>query len=78
MDTPNHAQAAAILGLSPDSPATISVPHAGRIAYGLSRNGSYEAAGRGDLEFIQMGRLKRVPIIALAMKVLAPSTKAEA
>lgn len=41
-------------------PATISVPEAGRIV-GLSRNGSYAAAARGDLPVIRIGRKLRVP-----------------
>jgi hypothetical protein len=39
---------------------TIDVPIAGR-ALGLSRNGSYEAAARGQIKTIEIGRLKRVP-----------------
>jgi hypothetical protein len=39
---------------------TMSVPDAGRLYFGLSRNGSYEAARRGDLPVIRVGRLLRV------------------
>ena len=78
MDTLNHAQAAAILGLSLDCPPTTTIPDAGWRLAELSRNGSYEAAKRGDIEFIQVGRLKRVPIISLAMKILATGGQAEA
>ncbi len=46
-------------------PKTVSVPEAGRIYLGLGRDASYEAAKRGDIPFIQVGRLKRVPIIAM-------------
>ena len=46
-------------------PKTMSVPEAGRIYLGLGRDASYEAAKRGDIPFIQVGRLKRVPIIAM-------------
>ena len=41
---------------------TLSVPEAGRKYFGLSRNGSYDAAARGEIPVINVGRLKRVPI----------------
>jgi hypothetical protein len=44
---------------------TLSVPEAGRRYFGLSRNGSYQAAARGDFPTIRVGRLLRVPIRAL-------------
>ena len=44
---------------------TMTVPDAGRIYYGLSRNGSYEAAKRGDIPTIKIGKLLRVPVRAL-------------
>jgi excisionase family DNA binding protein len=44
---------------------TISVPEAGRKYFGLSRNGSYEAADRGEIPVIRIGRLLRVPVRAL-------------
>jgi hypothetical protein len=47
------------------TPKTLDVPTAGRLYFGLSRNGSYEAAKRGDLPTIRMGRLLRVPVVAL-------------
>ncbi len=50
-------------------PKTISVPEAGAIYYGLGRDASYEAAKRGDIPFIQVGRLKRVPIIAMERRI---------
>ena len=48
-----------------DNEMTISVPEAGERFFGLSRNGSYAAAGRGDLPTIRIGRLLRVPLRAL-------------
>ena len=48
-----------------DNELTISVPEAGRRFYGLSRNGSYVAAGRGDIPTIKVGRLLRVPVRAM-------------
>jgi len=44
---------------------TISVPEAGQRYFGLSRNAGYEAAARGDLPTIRIGRLLRVPVRAL-------------
>ena len=46
-------------------PKTMSIPEAGRIYLGLSRDSAYEAAKAGLIPFIQVGRLKRVPIIAM-------------
>jgi hypothetical protein len=45
-------------------PKTITVPEAGRRYFGLSRNGSYAAAGRGEIPTIRIGRLLRVPVVA--------------
>jgi hypothetical protein len=47
------------------SPLTLTVPEAGKLYFGLSRNGSYDAAMRGDLPTIKIGRLIRVPVRAL-------------
>lgn len=44
---------------------TLSVPEAGERYFGLSRNGSYDAARRGDLPTIRIGKLLRVPVSAL-------------
>jgi hypothetical protein len=41
------------------------VPDAGKKYFGLSRNGSYDAAERGDIPTIKIGRLLRVPVRAL-------------
>jgi hypothetical protein len=51
--------------MSEDTPLTLSVPEAGRKYFGLSRNGSYDAAARGDIPVIRIGRLRRVPVRAL-------------
>ena len=40
-----------------DTPITISVPEAGQRYFGLCRNAAYEAAARGDLPTIRIGRL---------------------
>jgi hypothetical protein len=52
-----------------NSPKTMSVPEAGRVYFDLSRNGSYEAAKRGDIPVIRIGRLLRVPIAVLERKL---------
>jgi hypothetical protein len=44
------------------SPLTISVPEAGKKYFGLSINGSYDAAARGDIPTVRVGRLLRVPV----------------
>ncbi len=48
---------------------TLSVPAAGRLYYGLGRNGSYDAAKRGDIPVIRVGRLLRVPVVAMEAKL---------
>jgi hypothetical protein len=53
----------------PEKP-TASVADVGRICFGLSRNASYEAAKRGDIPTIKIGRLYRVPIAWVRAKVV--------
>ena len=48
---------------------TNSLPDVGRVAFGLSCNGSYEAGKRGDILVIEMGKLKRVPTPWLRRKL---------
>jgi len=48
--------------MSEEAPLTMSVPAAGKKYFGLSRNGAYDAAARGDLPTIRIGRLLRVPV----------------
>ena len=48
-----------------EQPKTISVPEAGQRYVNLKRNGSYEAAHRGEIPVIRIGRRLRVPIVAL-------------
>jgi len=47
------------------SEPTAGVPDVGRVCFGLSRNGSYDAAKRGDFPTIKVGRLLKVPTAAL-------------
>jgi hypothetical protein len=50
-------------------PKTLTVPEAGKRYYDLGRGGSYEAAKRGDLPTIRVGRLLRVPVAAMERKL---------
>jgi hypothetical protein len=52
-----------------DQPKTLTVPDAGRVYFALGRNASYEAARRGDIPTIRIGRLLRVPVVALERKL---------
>jgi hypothetical protein len=54
---------------TPEERKTLSVPEAGRIYFGLSRNGSYQAARSGTLPTIEVGRRKYVPIRAIEKKL---------
>jgi hypothetical protein len=51
------------------NPKTMTVPDAGRVYFGLGRNASYEASRRGDIPTIKIGRLLRVPVVALERKL---------
>ena len=48
-----------------ETPFTMCVPAAGKRYLGLGRNASYEAAKRGDLPVVEVGRLKRVLVRVL-------------
>jgi excisionase family DNA binding protein len=50
-------------------PQTLTIPEAGKAYFGLSRNGSYAAAHRGELPTVKIGRLYRVPIRALEQQL---------
>jgi hypothetical protein len=41
---------------------TMSVPEAGKKYFNLSKNAAYDAAARGDIPVVQVGKLKRVPV----------------
>ena len=51
--------------MSEEVPLTISVPQAGKRYFGLCRNAAYDAAARGEIPTIKIGRLLRVPVRAL-------------
>jgi hypothetical protein len=48
---------------------TMSVPTAGKVYFGLGRNGSYEAAKRGEIPVIKIGARLRVPVVAMERKL---------
>jgi hypothetical protein len=50
-------------------PKTLTAPEAGRIYFRLGRNASYDAARRGDLPTIRIGRLLRVPVAAMEQRL---------
>ena len=60
-----------VTSMDQQGPKTISVPEAGRRYFDLSKNASYEAARRGDIPAIRVGRLLRVPIAALERRLNA-------
>ena len=47
------------------TPKTMSVPEAGRIYLGVGRDASYQAARKGQIPVIWVGKLMRVPIAAM-------------
>jgi hypothetical protein len=51
------------------------VPEAGALL-GLTRNGSYEAAKRGDIPTIRIGGLIKVPKVAFHRMLEEPAAKA--
>lgn len=52
-----------------DKPFTMSIPAAGKKYLGLSRNGSYEAAKRGIIPTIEVGRRKLALVRVLERKL---------
>jgi hypothetical protein len=56
-------------GKEDEPPLTMSVPEAGRRYFGLSRNGAYDAARRGEIPTIPVGRLLRVPVRAMEARL---------
>ena len=52
------------------APKTMSIPEAGHLYFGLSKNGSYDAAQRGEIPYFRVGRLKRVSIAKMEQMML--------
>ena len=48
-----------------DQPFTISVPDAGRRYFGIGKNAAYQAARRGEIPTIKIGKRLLVPLAAL-------------
>ncbi len=46
-------------------PRTLSVPQAGKDYFDMGRNSAYAAAARGEIPTIKIGKLLRVPVVAL-------------
>jgi len=57
-----------IIDKGSNGPRTLSVPEAGRWL-GIGRNAAYDAARRGEIPTIRIGRLLRVPVVALQRKL---------
>lgn len=53
----------------PDRPHTLSVPEAGKTYFNLGRGASYEAARRGDIPTLRIGRKLLVPVQAIERKL---------
>ena len=61
---------AAKLGVDPDNlPLTLTVPRAGKAAYGLSPPRAYAAAKDGTLETVTVAGKKHVPTLKLIKKL---------
>jgi hypothetical protein len=61
----NGDQTIATMDEMDDTPKTLSVPDAGRIYFNLGKQASYEAAKRGHIPTVKLGRTLRVPVMAL-------------
>jgi hypothetical protein len=57
-------------------PLTMSIPEAGWKYFGMSPNGSYKVAARGEIPVIKVGKRFRVPIAAME-QILANATPME-
>ena len=60
-----------------ERPVTMSVPAAGKRYFDLSKNASYDAAARGEIPTIRIGRLLRVPVRAMEAMLDRVSDTAE-
>jgi len=55
--------------MTKDKLLTMSVPEAGRKYFGLGPSASYDAAERGDIPVVRMGRRMRAVVAALEKKL---------
>ena len=60
--------------MTDDIKHVLSVPEAGRVYLNLGRNASYEAAHRGQIPTIKIGKLLKVPIKAMERKLIEAGT----
>jgi len=60
------------------SRATISVPDAGKLFFGLAKNASYDAAKRGDFDTLTIGGKILVPVAPIAQRLGLPFTAGRA
>lgn len=49
----------------PDKPPVMTVPETGKVYFGIGRSASYEAARRGEIPTIRLGRKLLVSIAAI-------------
>jgi excisionase family DNA binding protein len=56
--------------MAKEEPKTITVPEAGKIYFGAGKTTSYEAAKRGQIPTIRIGRRLRVPVAAMERMML--------
>jgi hypothetical protein len=62
----------------PEGSPVMSIPMAGKKFFGLSKNGSYDAADRGDFgRLLEVGRRKFVVIAAVEARIKAAAEAAE-
>ena len=57
---------------APDADAeeyVTTIPKAGKKYFGIGRSASYEAARRGEIPTIKMGRKRLVPVVAIKRKL---------
>jgi hypothetical protein len=65
-----------IPGAVPSAPTkTISIPEAGKLFFGISKNAAYAAAERGEIPWIRVGRLKRVPVALMERRLQQADSK---
>jgi hypothetical protein len=51
---------------------TMSIPEAGAEFYGIGETASYAAAARGEIPYIRVGGLKRVPVALMEERLRRP------
>lgn len=51
--------------MASQAPKTLSVPEAGKAYFGMGRSASYGAAHRGEIPTVRIGKLLRVPVVAM-------------